>query len=107
MMSELIAHRLLAGPAEGDALIDAIIPVVVAQGWRSGGKPLDAQQVRSSVHDVLDDWRLFGLLHEVRPRWVDGRSTGPNVTALTVAGRATAFAYLHRRATGPRHDLRG
>lgn len=106
MMSELAAHRLLAGPAEGDAVVDAILPIVAAQGWRSGGKPADARDVSWAVHSVLNDWRLFGLLDEVRPRWENGRRTGPDITSLTGAGRATALAWLHRRATGPRHDLR-
>ena len=55
----------------------------------------------SAIH-----WRLFGLLEEVRPRWEYNRPTGPEVTSLNAAGRATALAYLHTLATGPRVDLR-
>jgi hypothetical protein len=105
MLSELIAHRLLAGPALGNELEESIVPVVSAQGWRSGGDPVDERHVVMSIHRPLYFWRLFGLLEEIRPRWVDGRPTGPNVTSLTPAGRATALEYLRARATAPRRSL--
>lgn len=106
MLSELVAHRLLAGPAVGDELAQAIAPIVMAQGWASGGVPLDEQQAGWAIHRPLYHWRLFGLLEEVRPRWEYNRPTGPEVTSLNAAGRATALAYLHTLATGPRVDLR-
>ncbi len=105
MLSELIAHRLLDGPAIADALEQAIVPIVTAQGWRSGGLPVDERQIVLSVHRPLYWWRLFRLLDEVRPRWIDGHPTGPNVTSLTVAGRAAAVEYLRARATAPRKSL--
>ena len=57
---------------------------------------------RRAAHRHVDprplySWRLFGLLEEGRPRWVDNRPTGPNMTSLTATGRATAFEYLLAR----------
>jgi hypothetical protein len=105
MLSELIAHRLLEGPAVDDALSASIAPIVAAQGWQSGGEPLGAKQVGWSIHRPLYFWRLFGLLEEVRPPWVNNRPTGPNVTSLTAAGRSTALECLRARATAPRTSL--
>ncbi len=107
MVSELIAHRLLEGPAEGDDLAAAIVPIVASQGWQSGGVALDPGQIRWSIHGPLRHWRLFGLLDERVPRWENNRPTGPAITSLTAVGRATAMAYLHARATAPRRDLHG
>ena len=81
------------------------MPVVSAQGWRSGGDAVDERHIVMSIHRPLYFWRLFGLLVEVRPRWVDDRPTGRNVTSLTAAGRATALEYLPARATAPRTSL--
>lgn len=105
LLSELIAHRLLEGPAFGDALEQAIVPIVTAQGWRTGGEPADERHIVLSVHRPLYFWRLFGLLDEVRPRWIDGHPTGPNVTSLTAEGRAAALEYLRARATAARTSL--
>lgn len=105
MLSELIAHRLLEGPALNDALAEAIVPIVVPQGWQSDGEPADGQHIAWSVHGRLYHWRLFALLDEVRPPWQGNRPTGPNVTSLTPAGRATALAFLHAKATAPRTSL--
>jgi hypothetical protein len=105
MLSELIAHRLLAGPALGNELEASIVPVIAAQGWRSGGDAVDERHIVMSIHRPLYFWRLFGLLEEVRPRWEDHRPTGPNVTSLTAAGRATAREYLRARASAPRRSV--
>jgi hypothetical protein len=105
MLSELIAHRLLAGPALGNELEESIVPVIADQGWRSGGDTVDERHIVMSIHRPLYFWRLFWLLKEVRPRWVDHRPTGPNVTSLTATGRATALEYLRARATAPRRSL--
>jgi len=105
MLSELLAHRLLAGPALDHELEESIVPVIAGQGWKSGGDPVDERRIVMSIHRPLYSWRLFGLLEEVRPRWVDNRATGPNVTSLTPAGRATALEYLRARATAPRRSL--
>ncbi len=101
MLSELVAHRLLAGPAVGQALERDIGPVIAAQGWRAGREPVTAEQAGSSVHRALYHWRLFGLLAETRSRWEDGKQVELAVTTLTSAGRAAAFTFLRARATAP------
>jgi hypothetical protein len=104
-VSELIAHRLLRGAALDDDLEDTIAPIVLAHGWHAGGIPITEEQARYSVHRPLYYWRLFGLLNEQRPRWESGHPVGRHITELNVAGRATALALLHARATGPRRDV--
>lgn len=101
MVSELVAHRLLAGPAVDHALERAVGPVIVAQGWMAGREPVTAEQAGWSIHHALYHWRLFGLLDETRPRWEDGRHAEPAVTTLTPAGRTAAIALLRARATAP------
>lgn len=106
LLSELIAHRLVDGPAIDNGLEETIVPIVTAQGWRSGGRPVDERHIVMSIHRPLYSWRLFGLLDEVRPPWIGGHPTGPNVTSLTAAGRAIALEYLRARATAARTSLR-
>lgn len=101
MLSELVAHRLLAGQAADHALEHAIGPIIEAQGWLAGREPVSAERAGWSVHRALYYWRLFGLLVETRPRWEGGRQTVLAVTALTPAGRAAALALLRARATAP------
>ena len=103
MLSELIAHRLLAGPANDDALERVIGPIIAAQGWRAGRESVTAEQAGRAVHRALYHWRLFSLLDEIRPRWEGGHPTGPNVTGLNPAGRSAAIAFLRARATAPAH----
>ena len=103
MLGELIAHRLLAGPANDDALGRVIGPIIAAQGWRAGRESVTAEQAGRAVHRALYHWRLFSLLDEVRPRWEGGHPTGPNVTGLNPAGRSAAIAFLRARATAPAH----
>lgn len=102
MLSELIAHRLLQGPALGDDLASVITPILSAQGWRAGTVPIGEEQARASIHGPLRIWRLFGLLDEQVPRWENGRPLGQRVTALTDPGERAAWWFLHARATAPR-----
>jgi hypothetical protein len=112
-LSELIAHRLLEGPAEThptdgrDELVDVVAPIVVAEGWRHRDEPPGRSDVDRAIHVPLREWRLFGLLAEEHPRWIGDRSIGRWTTALTEAGRATALAHLHARATEARNDVFG
>lgn len=109
-LSELIAHRLLDGPAEThptdgrDELVDVAAPIVVAEGWRQRDGPPGRADVERDIHVPLREWRLFGLLEEERPRWIEGRFVGRWVTALSEAGHATAIAHLYARATEARSD---
>ena len=107
MLSELVALRLLAGPAVGNSLERAVGPVIAAQGWMAGREPVTAEQAGLSVHCALYHWRLFCLLAETRSRWEDGKQVEPAVTALTPAGRAAALCFLRARAIAPgrRSDL--
>ena len=106
MLSELVAHRLLDGPALDDALEREIGPIVAAQGWAAGGIPVTARQAGLAVHRALYHWRLFGLLDEVHARWEGGQPIRQGSTALNRLGRFTAIAFLRARATAPRSDLR-
>jgi len=101
MLSELVAHRLLAGPAVGHALERDVGPVIAAQGWRAGREPVTAERAGLSVHRALYHWRLFGFLDETRPRWEGGQQVEAAVTALTPAGRTAAIALLRARANAP------
>ncbi len=109
-ISEVIAHRLLEGPAgrlandDFEELAKAVIPTILAQGWQKGGHPIDPPDIDHAVHVPLGEWRRFGFLHEEHPRWVDGRSVGSYVTSLSEAGRAAAMAHLYARATEPRQN---
>lgn len=105
MVSELIAHRLLDGPAIEKELETSIVPIILAQGWQSGGSRIDERHVALSIHRPLYLWRLFGLLDEVRPPWIDGHPSGASVTSLTAAGQAAALEYLRARAMAPRTSL--
>lgn len=42
MTAELVGLRLLEGVTIDNQLADDVIPIVFAQGWRSGGQPIDA-----------------------------------------------------------------
>jgi len=103
ILGELIAHRLLAGPANDDALERDVGPIIAAQGWKAGREPVNAEQAGRAVYRALYHWRLFGLLDESRPRWEGGHPTGPNATRLDPAGRSAAIAFLRARATAPAH----
>lgn len=105
MLSELLAHRLLDGPAIDDALEQELGPIIAEQGWTAGGERVTAQHAAWAVHRALYHWRFFGLLDEIPPRWEGGHRTGPSVTALTAAGQSTALAFLRARATAPRTHL--
>ena len=103
-LSELVSHRLLQGPATEEELAGFVVPVVAAQGWSSGGRPLAESELRYAMHGPLGEWRLFGLLDEQRPRWEEGVQEFRWNVAFSRLGRATALAHLHARATGPRME---
>jgi hypothetical protein len=105
-ISELIAHRLLAGPAQDQELGESVAPTVAARGWFSDGAPLSLESIRISVHEPLREWRLFGLLDETRAAWLKGGAReGHDVTTLNEAGRATALHFLYSLATAPRNGF--
>jgi hypothetical protein len=110
-ISELIAHRLLEGPADTDLLsesnelTEALAEVLPAQGWQQGNTPIGVESLRYAVHEPLREWRLFGLLHQESPRYVGDRRVGRWMTSLTEVGRVAALTHLYARATAPRESL--
>jgi hypothetical protein len=108
MVSELVALRLLEGPAEYFGLNDspselllAISPTLLSQGWSSGGISLTEQDVERSIHGSLGEWRLFGLLREpslTREALIASRL----VVSLSPIGEQAAEALLYARATARR-----
>lgn len=99
-VSELVALRLLAGPAEEADLLTTAIPIIRAQGWRHGQRALNDSEIQWSIHDPLRYWRLFGLLDEQEARWADDhRPLTPWTVSFTPAGRLAAMSFLHARAT--------
>lgn len=105
MLSEIVAHLLLAGPAVGRALEEAAGAIVAAQGWMAGREPVGAERAGWDAHRALYHWRLFNLVDEVPPRWEGGQQVEPGTTALTPAGRAAARILLRARATAPGRRL--
>lgn len=105
MVAEVIALRLLDGPAIDDDLRSAATTIVTAQGWRSrDGVAVEAATIEHVVHERLVWWRLLSLIDELRAHWDQAtrRRVGHDVTTFTPAGAAAALAYLRTRATGPR-----
>ena len=101
MLSEIVAHRSLAGPAVAHSLEQAVGPVITAQGWMTGRDLVSEQQAGWAAHRALYHWRLFGLLDEKRPPREDWQHADLSVTALTPAGRAAALVFLRARAVTP------
>ena len=111
VLSELIALRLLEGPATTisldrmDELTQAVAPTLLAQGWRQGATPVDERYVSHALHESLGEWRVFGLLEKRRP-WRPGDDDESRFTvSLNEAGRFAALAHLFARATAPRHEI--
>ena len=97
MVSEVVALRLLAGPAEDADLDGAVIPVIRAQDWRSGRRALDDNEIRWSIHEPLRYWRLFGLLDEMHSKWEENVLVSAWTVSFTPAGRLAGLAFLHAR----------
>jgi hypothetical protein len=112
-ISELIALRLLEGPAtyisleRTDELTQALAPVLLAQGWRQGSSHIDAHDVGRALHVPLGEWRIFGFLEEEWPARGISAETRRYTLSLTETGRTAALAHLYARATEPRHDIYG
>lgn len=107
MVAELIGLRLLDGEVIGsDGLAHAIGPILAEQGWRAGAEALGHRDITWAVARRLYWWRVFGLVDEERPHWVDGEYVGNYRTALNDRGEATVLAFLRSRAVRPRHSLR-
>lgn len=113
MVGELVALRLLEGPADYIGLIDgpselglAVSQVILAQGWRSGGLPLTERQVEREIHVPLREWRLFGFLEET-PITREALTARRPMVTLSHIGEQAALALLYTRATAKRELLLG
>lgn len=108
MVSELIALRLLEGPAEYISLIEspselllAVSPTLSSQGWSSGGIPLTERDIEHDIHASLGEWRLFGLLREP-PMTREALMASRFEVSLSPIGERAAEALLYVRSTAPR-----
>ena len=106
-VADVLALRLLQGPAAGRALAAELAPMLASLGWRGGGEVVGEGHVSHVLAEVRGAWRLSGFLDEQRPRWEDGYLTVPDVIALTPLGWVSALQLLHLRATRPRTDTFG
>ncbi len=109
MVTELVGLCLLRGRTLADALADEIAPVLVSQGWRSGGVLVDPADVHWAVAAPLRWWRIFGVLDEEDATWQrgTGRTLTPHTVALSPVGEAMVRTFLHARAAGPRRPFMG
>jgi hypothetical protein len=106
-VGELMAHRLLEGPASDDELVDAVGSGASTLGWQTRSGPLSDAQARSAMFVRWRWWRLLHVIDEDPTVWDAGaqRPTRTRTTHLTPAGRTTVLAYLRNLATGPRTDV--
>lgn len=106
-VTEAVGLRLLSGRAEVHQLAGDVHPVLVAQGWSSGGERITIGQVSSAIYIPLRWWRLFGVLDEERSRWdpVDRVPLNPHTYALHPDGVSMVLAFLRARAIRPRHAV--
>jgi hypothetical protein len=108
-VTELVGLRLLQGRVERRKLIADVTPLLIAQGWSTGGVPITINHVSSAVYCPLRWWRLFDATDEVEAKWEygTGRELTPHTVALTPDGERMILAYLRSRAAGPRHRVGG
>ena len=108
-VTELVGLRLLQGRVEQRKLVGEIAPILIAQGWSTGGSLITVNHVSSAVYCPLRWWRLFNTIDEVNATWQYGaaRELTPHTVALTPDGERMVLAYLRSRAAGPRRTLHG
>lgn len=106
-VTEVVGLRLLHGRVERRKLVADVAPILVAQGWSTGGSPITVNHVSSAVYCPLRWWRLFGAIDEIEATWEHGtaRELTPHTIALTSGGERMVFAYLRSRAAGPRRRV--
>jgi len=106
-VTEVVGLRLLQGRIEQRNLVADIAPILIAQGWSTGGSPVTVSHVSSAVYRPLRWWRLFDAIDEVEATWEYGtaRELTPHTIALTPDGERMVLAYLRSRAAGPRHRV--
>lgn len=107
-VGEMMAHRLLDGPASGDELVGSVAAGTSALGWQTRSGPLTDEQAGSAMFDRWRWWRLLHVIEDEPAVWdTDAqRRVRLRTSELTAAGRTTVLAYLRNLAAGPRTDLR-
>lgn len=108
-VTQVVGLRLLQGRVEHRELVAEVTPILVAQGWATGGSPITVNHVSSAVYRPLRWWRLFKTTDEVDATWEygTGRELTPHTVALTPSGERMVLSYLRSRAAGPRTTLHG
>lgn len=108
-VTEVVGLRVLQGRVEQRKLVADVTPILVAQGWSTGGGPITVNHVSSAVYRPLGWWQLFNAIDEVEATWEYGtaRELTPHTIALTSDGERMVLAYLRSRAAGPRYGLGG
>jgi hypothetical protein len=108
-VTELVGLRLLLGRVEQRKLVSEIAPIIIAQGWSTGGSLITVNHVSSAVYCPLRWWRLFNTIDEVKATWEYGtaRELTPHTVALTPDGERMVLAFLRSSAAGPRTTLHG
>ncbi len=106
-VGELMAHRLLEGPATDDELVEAVRSGASTLGWQTRSGPLSDDQARSAMFARWRWWRLLQVTDEDPTVWdaAAQRRMRARTTRLTSAGRPTVVAYLRDLATGPRTEV--
>ncbi|MGC8465218.1 MAG: hypothetical protein ACP5O0_04720 [Acidimicrobiales bacterium] len=102
-ITELIGLRLLQGEVEIATLVADVTPILISQGWSSGGEPVTTNRVSSEVYSPLHWWRLFDALVEVEATREHGtyRELTPHTIVPNSNGERMILAYLRSRAAGP------
>ena len=106
-VTEAVGLRLLQGRAEEHQLVADVHPVLVAQGWSSGGNPIALDQVASAIYIPIRWWKLFGVLDEEESRWdrETRRPLNPHTYGLRPDGESMVLGFLRARAIRPRHSI--
>jgi hypothetical protein len=106
-VTEAVGLRLLTGRAEPHQLAADVHPVLVAQGWSSGGRAITLDEAASAIYIPVRWWSLFGLLDEERSRWdhETRHPLNPHTYGLRPEGQSMVLAFLRARAIRPRHSI--
>ena len=105
----MVGLHLLHGRVEQRKLVSETAPILIAQGWSTGGSLINVNDVSSAVYRPLRWWRLFNTIDEVKATWEYGtaRELTPHTVALTPDGERMVLTFLRSRAAGPRTTLHG
>jgi hypothetical protein len=106
-VTEVVGLRLLQGRTEVHELAADVHPVLVAQGWSSGGRAITLNDVASATYIPIRWWNAFGVLDEEQFRWdpETQRPLRPHTYGLHPDGEAMVLAFLRARAVRPRHSV--